>query len=203
MATLEETKVGARVRGLSLTGVATVKAVEWFGEQGVQVLYLDLRTPRGQELFRALARTADVVVENFQPGTLEEWGLGPDVLLGEHPDLIVTRASVYGQTGPYRDRPGLDRNGIGFGGLLLPLVRRAGQGGRGSRRAHLARAADRDARRDRVPPGRRPSGRRTCPCSADTGAGRGLLLAHRSAAEHPAPGRDRAGRVKCGKLFPA
>jgi hypothetical protein len=92
----------------------------WWAVEGrnKKSITLDLRKPRGQELFRALARKADVVVENFQPGTLEEWGIGPDVLAREHPDLIVTRASVYGQTGPYRDRPGLDRNGIGFGGLL-------------------------------------------------------------------------------------
>ena len=79
---------------------------------------LDLRKPRGQELFRDLVTHADVVVENFQPGTLEEWGLGYEALAEINPNLILTRASVYGQTGPYRDRPGLDRNGIGFGGLL-------------------------------------------------------------------------------------
>jgi len=92
----------------------------WWAVEGrnKQSITLDLRKARGQELFRALVRHADVVVENFQPGTLEEWGLGPDVLAGENPNLILTRASVYGQTGPYRDRPGLDRNGIGFGGLL-------------------------------------------------------------------------------------
>ena len=79
---------------------------------------LDLRKPRGQDLFRSLVRLADVVVENFQPGTLEQWNLGYDELSKLNPNLILTRASVYGQTGPYRDRPGLDRNGIGFGGLL-------------------------------------------------------------------------------------
>ncbi len=92
----------------------------WWAVEGrnKKSVTLDLRTARGQELFRHLVRRADVVVENFQPGTLEGWGLGPEVLAREQPDLILTRASVYGQTGPYRDRPGLDRNGIGFGGLL-------------------------------------------------------------------------------------
>jgi crotonobetainyl-CoA:carnitine CoA-transferase CaiB-like acyl-CoA transferase len=92
----------------------------WWAVEGrnKKSVTLDLRTPRGQELFRALVRTADVVVENFQPGTLEAWGLGAEALARENPDLILTRASVYGQDGPYRDRPGLDRNGIGFGGLL-------------------------------------------------------------------------------------
>ena len=79
---------------------------------------LDLRKPRGQDVFRDLVRHADVVVENFQPGTLEQWGLGYEELSRANPKLILTRASVYGQSGPYRDRPGLDRNGIGFGGLL-------------------------------------------------------------------------------------
>src|SRR5215470_11430687 len=92
----------------------------WWAVEGrnKKSITLDLRVPRGQELFRALVRTADVVVENFQPGTLEEWNLGYDALAEINPDLILTRASVYGQSGPYRDRPGLDRNGIGFGGLL-------------------------------------------------------------------------------------
>jgi crotonobetainyl-CoA:carnitine CoA-transferase CaiB-like acyl-CoA transferase len=92
----------------------------WWAVEGrnKKSVTLDLRVPRGQELFRALVAKADVVVENFQPGTLEEWGLGYAALAQINPDLILTRASVYGQSGPYRDRPGLDRNGIGFGGLL-------------------------------------------------------------------------------------
>ena len=92
----------------------------WWAVEGrnKKSITLDLRQARGQELFRALVAKADVVVENFQPGTLEGWGLGYEALARINPDLILTRASVYGQSGPYRDRPGLDRNGIGFGGLL-------------------------------------------------------------------------------------
>lgn len=67
---------------------------------------LDLRAPRGQELLRALAARADVLVENFRPGTLERWGLGPEVLEAVNPQLVVARISGFGQTGPYRDRPG-------------------------------------------------------------------------------------------------
>ena len=78
----------------------------------------DLRKPAGQALMKRLVPLADVMVENFQPGTLESWGLGYDVLSALNPGLILTRVSVYGQTGPYRDRPGLDRNGIALGGLL-------------------------------------------------------------------------------------
>jgi crotonobetainyl-CoA:carnitine CoA-transferase CaiB-like acyl-CoA transferase len=87
-------------------------AVEGRGRKSVT---LDLRTPDGQALFRRLAATADVVVENFRPGTLEGWNIGPSSL----PDRVVTvRISMFGQDGPYAPRPGLDRVGIGYGGLL-------------------------------------------------------------------------------------
>jgi crotonobetainyl-CoA:carnitine CoA-transferase CaiB-like acyl-CoA transferase len=79
---------------------------------------LDLRKPKGQALFKRLVPLADAIVENFQAGTLEGWGLGFDVLETLNPKIILTRATVYGQDGPYRDRPGLDRNGIAHGGLL-------------------------------------------------------------------------------------
>jgi len=79
---------------------------------------LDLRQPRGQELLKRLVAVSDAVVENFQPGTLEGWGLGYDDLVAVNPGIVLTRATVYGQDGPYRDRPGLDRNGIAVGGLL-------------------------------------------------------------------------------------
>src|SRR5438093_5141528 len=72
----------------------------------------DLRKPAGQALLKRLVAQADVVAENFQPGTLEKWGLGYDELVAVNPAVILTRVSVYGQTGPYRDRPGLDGNGI-------------------------------------------------------------------------------------------
>ncbi|MEX2554086.1 MAG: CoA transferase [Actinomycetota bacterium] len=90
-------------------------AVEGRGKRSVTI---DLSKPKGQELVRALVTHADVLVENFQPGTLERWNLAPDDLRALNPRLIVSRVSVYGQDGPYRDRPGLDRNGIALGGLL-------------------------------------------------------------------------------------
>jgi crotonobetainyl-CoA:carnitine CoA-transferase CaiB-like acyl-CoA transferase len=67
---------------------------------------LVLSTPEGQELFRALAADADVVIENFRPGTLERWGLGPDVLHEINPGLVLARVTGFGQVGPYRNRPG-------------------------------------------------------------------------------------------------
>ena len=96
-------------------GYSLFWAVEGRGKRSVT---LDLRKPAGQALLRRLVPLADVVVENFQPGTLESWGLGYEVLSALNPGLILTRVSVYGQDGPYRDRPGLDRNGIATGGLM-------------------------------------------------------------------------------------
>ena len=69
-------------------------------------LALDLRQAEAQEIVRQLVRDADVLIENFRPGAMEGWGLGPDVLLALNPRLIMLRISGYGQTGPYRDRPG-------------------------------------------------------------------------------------------------
>jgi formyl-CoA transferase len=80
-------------------------------------LALDLRTPEGQELVRQLAAEADVLIENFRPGALEGWGLSPDVLMVRNPRLIVLRISGYGQTGPYRNRPGFGVIGEAMGGL--------------------------------------------------------------------------------------
>ena len=69
-------------------------------------LALDLREPDAQVIVRQLATEADVLIENFRPGAMEGWGLAPDDLLALNPRLIVLRISGYGQTGPYRDRPG-------------------------------------------------------------------------------------------------
>jgi crotonobetainyl-CoA:carnitine CoA-transferase CaiB-like acyl-CoA transferase len=78
---------------------------------------LNLRTERGQQLARDLAATADVVVENFRPGTMEKWGLGPDDVHQRNPNAIYARVSGYGQTGRYRDRPGFASAGEAIAGL--------------------------------------------------------------------------------------
>src|SRR3954466_5872882 len=96
-------------------GYSLFWAVEGRGRKSVT---LDLRTADGQDLFRRLAATADVVVENFRPGTLERWNIAPGEL---DPRLVTVRISTFGQDGPYSERPGLDRVGIGYGGLL-PLT---------------------------------------------------------------------------------
>jgi crotonobetainyl-CoA:carnitine CoA-transferase CaiB-like acyl-CoA transferase len=76
----------------------------------------NLRVPAGQELARQLIATADVLVENFKPGTLEKWGLGPDILQAANPGLIIARMSGYGQTGPYSSRAGFGGIGEAMGG---------------------------------------------------------------------------------------
>jgi crotonobetainyl-CoA:carnitine CoA-transferase CaiB-like acyl-CoA transferase len=83
--------------------------------RGRKSVTLDLRSGEGQDLFRRLAATADIVCENFRPGTLERWNIGPADL---DPKLVIVRISVFGQDGPYSRRPGLDRMGIAYGGLL-------------------------------------------------------------------------------------
>ena len=78
---------------------------------------LDLRTPEGQEAVRALAAEADVLIENFKPGTLEAWGLGWEALHALNPRLVMLRISGFGQTGPYASRPGFGVLGEAMGGL--------------------------------------------------------------------------------------
>ncbi|WP_404376625.1 CaiB/BaiF CoA transferase family protein [Vreelandella aquamarina] len=78
---------------------------------------LDLRSEEGQKLVRQLAAEADVVVENFRPGTLDSWGLGWEALSTLNPRLIMVHISGYGQTGPYRDKPGFGVIGEAMGGL--------------------------------------------------------------------------------------
>ncbi len=82
-----------------------------------KLVSLDLRRPEGQELCRRLAARADVLLENFRPGTLERWGLAPDRLQECNPGLIVARVSGYGQTGPYAGRAGFASASEAIGGL--------------------------------------------------------------------------------------
>jgi crotonobetainyl-CoA:carnitine CoA-transferase CaiB-like acyl-CoA transferase len=77
----------------------------------------NLREPDGQALVKRLVRDTDVVAENFRPGTLERWNLGWDELSGANPRLVMVRISAFGQTGPYRERPGFGRIAAAMGGL--------------------------------------------------------------------------------------
>ncbi len=78
---------------------------------------LDLKSDRGQELAKKLLMSADVVVENFRPGLMEKWGMGPEELKKDNPGLIYARISGYGQTGPYAAKPGYASVTEGFGGF--------------------------------------------------------------------------------------
>src|SRR5918994_6597862 len=78
---------------------------------------INLREGEGQDLARGLISEADVVVENFRPGTLEKWGLGYEDLSGINPGLVMVRVSGYGQTGPYKDQAGFGSIGEGMGGV--------------------------------------------------------------------------------------
>jgi crotonobetainyl-CoA:carnitine CoA-transferase CaiB-like acyl-CoA transferase len=90
----------------------------WLSEsRNKKPVTLDLRTPDGAALLKRLVREADVLCENFQPGTLEGWGLGWDVLSVENPALVMLRVSAYGQTGPMRELPGFGRIANAFGGI--------------------------------------------------------------------------------------
>src|SRR5205085_570193 len=101
-----------RTIGPFVDGYSLFWAVEGRGRKSVTC---NLRVPEGQDLFRRLCATADIVCENFRPGTMEGWNVGPSDL---DERLVYVRISVFGQDGPYARRPGLDRLGIGYGGLL-------------------------------------------------------------------------------------
>jgi len=80
-------------------------------------IVIDLKTERGREIVLDLVRHCDVLLENFRPGTLEKWGLGPEELDRVNPQLVITRISAFGQTGPLSERPGFAAVAEAFGGL--------------------------------------------------------------------------------------
>ncbi|MGE0749006.1 MAG: CaiB/BaiF CoA transferase family protein [Variibacter sp.] len=82
-----------------------------------RLIAIDLRRTEGRELVRAMAERADVLIENFRPGTMERWGLGYDVLSAANPKLVMVRISGFGQNGPYRDRAGYGVIGEAMSGL--------------------------------------------------------------------------------------
>jgi formyl-CoA transferase len=91
----------------------------WWAAQSrnKQSVTLDLRQAEAQDVVKRLVKGADILIENFRPGTLESWGLGWDVLSQINPGLVMLRVSGYGQTGPYRDLPGFGVVGEAMGGL--------------------------------------------------------------------------------------
>jgi crotonobetainyl-CoA:carnitine CoA-transferase CaiB-like acyl-CoA transferase len=118
---LEHPKLGDGERKLEpIKRGATGESVPlWWknGARNKRCVTLDLSKPEGAELFKELVATADVVVENYRPGTFERWGLGYEELKKVNPRLILLRISGFGQTGPYRDRGGFGRVAEAMGGL--------------------------------------------------------------------------------------
>jgi crotonobetainyl-CoA:carnitine CoA-transferase CaiB-like acyl-CoA transferase len=102
-------RLGQRTDGVSLW---------WLVEaRNKKSVTLNLRDPAGQALARRLAARSDIVTENFRPGTLERWNLGYEALSALNPGLILVRVSAFGQTGPYRERPGFGRIAAAVGGI--------------------------------------------------------------------------------------
>jgi formyl-CoA transferase len=113
---IEPPKVGDALRKWRLLKDGT--SVWWqVQSRNKRSLSLDLRQAEAQDIVRTLVQETDVLIENFRPGTLEGWGLDPEKLLELNPKLIVLRISGYGQTGPYRDKPGFGVVAEAMGGL--------------------------------------------------------------------------------------
>ena len=86
--------------------------------RGKKSVTADLRTPFGVEVVKRLVKDADILIENYRVGTLEKWGIGPEVLQAINPGLIIVRITGFGQTGPYRDRPGFGTLAEAFAGFV-------------------------------------------------------------------------------------
>jgi len=115
---VEHPKGGDPWRRYGTSSGAPDRSLAWLTEaRNKRSITLNLNTPGGAGVFKRLVETADVITENFRPGTLEKWGLGWDVLSAINPGLVLLRVSGYGQTGPFKDRPGFARIAHAFGGL--------------------------------------------------------------------------------------
>jgi formyl-CoA transferase len=113
---IEPPKVGDALRKWRLLKDGT--SIWWqVQSRNKRSLSLDLKQVEAQDIVRTLVKEADILIENFRPGTLEGWGLDPEKLLELNPKLIVLRISGYGQTGPYRDKPGFGVVAEAMGGL--------------------------------------------------------------------------------------
>lgn len=123
---VEQPKVGDPLRRFG-TQTECGDTLVWLSEaRNKKSITLDLRNPQGADLLRKLVAQSDVVLENFRPGTLERWGLGYEQFREVNPKLVMLRVSAYGQTGPYRERPGFARIAHAFSGLAYL----AGEAGR-------------------------------------------------------------------------
>lgn len=116
MIKVERPKTGDELRNWRLYGGDTSMLYRTVNRNKKSIT-LDLRTAAGRAVVLDLIRQCDVLLENFRPGMLEKWGLGPEVLSAAKPDLVITRISAYGQTGPLADRPGFAAVAEAVGGL--------------------------------------------------------------------------------------
>lgn len=117
---VEQPNVGDALRGTPKEGKAN-RSGNWLVEgRNKKSITLNLRVPEGQAILKRLVEGADVLMENFTPGTLERWGLGWDEMRQINPKLIMARVSGYGQTGPNSKRSGYDRIALGFSGYMYP-----------------------------------------------------------------------------------
>src|SRR6202167_3587093 len=120
---IEDPKIGDPLRAWRVKGIS----LHWkVYARNKKSLALSLRPQEGRDLLLDLAATAQVLIENFRPGTLEEMGIGPEALHARNPNLIIVRVSGFGQDGPYRDRPG-------FGTLVEAMSGFAAKNGFGDR----------------------------------------------------------------------
>ncbi|MBF6218114.1 CoA transferase [Nocardia abscessus] len=113
---VERPKAGDELRNWRLYGGDTSMLYRTINRNKKSIT-LDLRTEAGHDIVLDLVRRCDVLLENFRPGMLEKWGLGPEVLNEANPDLVITRISAYGQTGPMSQRPGFAAVAEAIGGL--------------------------------------------------------------------------------------
>ena len=114
---VEQPGVGCSLRRFG-TPTPVGDTVTWLSEsRNKKSMTVNLRLAEGQDLLKRLVERSDVLVENFRPGTMERWGLGWDVLHELNPRLVMLRVTGYGQTGPYRERPGFARVAHAVGGL--------------------------------------------------------------------------------------
>ena len=117
---VEQPGIGDALRGTPIDGKAQ-RSGNWLVEaRNKKSITLNLRVKAGQKILKDLVKQADVMFENFTPGTLERWNIGWDELHVVNPRLIMVRVSGYGQEGPYSKRSGYDRIALGFSGYMYP-----------------------------------------------------------------------------------
>ncbi len=123
---VEMPKVGDPLRKLG----ATVEGTSFFWRtisRNKETITVDLRTPRGQEIIRALCKGVDIVIENFRPGTLNKWGLDFETLRADNPGLIMVSVSGFGQNGPMKNLTSVARTAMAFGGLTQLVGEQGGK----------------------------------------------------------------------------